>query len=317
MLTADALFALTAIGILATSYAVISSIQFHSQKYADLERQGRDYLELAYRQGLLNFTNDSFFNLTRHQCHGCIDDYEWTFDTEEGIAGWAPLVGEWLQKSENGGVYREPGIPVEYSYTSAGKYYWSNYSLNTFVYQDNIGGTDILGIGVHGNSTGGRYFCGLDFRVGARKLLLWKAFNWTSVLSAPAEKAENIPNLADTTWYSLNLSVNGNLVNCSLYNDSITSLVLSDPAPFPSGKISLERGNDVPAVDFDNVTVTGGNTLPPADVPLAVRASMVEYPWYCGCPPFAVNCTVNKTHPCLAQQEPLERDWEVREVWVS
>lgn len=323
VLTADALFALTAIGILAMSYAAISSIQFHSQKYAGLEAQGRDYLEIAYRKGLQNFTNDSFFNLTRHNLYGGIASVFWSFDTEADERDWTPHEREWIWKDvpPYGGLYYQGGGPPDpplYPYATAGKYYWTNYSMSALVVVQNIGVNDIAGISILANSTGGRYMCGLDYKETPPLLKLWKATNWTYPYLKEPEKEDDVVVSLDQL-YRLNLSAEGTLINCSITDGvgAVVSVDLIDPARFQSGKITVERGNLNPPVGFKNISVNWGIDSPPLDAPLAVRASMLDYPWYCSCPPFSANCTINKTSPCLSQQEPLERDWILREVWVN
>ncbi|MFH1106394.1 MAG: hypothetical protein V1787_00710 [Candidatus Micrarchaeota archaeon] len=325
--TADALFALTAISVLATSYVIIHSIQYQSQKYASLENQGRDYLRLVYREGFANFTNESFHALTGHNCYGCIQSPFWGFETEADLEDWTIIYGSWQLKDIGAGVSHivliEAGTPgFSNSTITTGKYYWSNYSVSAKVAMGTTGSTDIMGIGIYSNSTGGRYVCALDFRTGTYYIAVYKAFNSTSPYVLPADTAvarTPLPVGYDShVFHDLNVSAFGGVVNCSTYDNTNTiSAVYYDPNPLDSGKVTLGRGEYQSAAQYDNITINFVAGYPPRDVPFVMRSSMLTYPWECGCSPYEPNCSISNASPCLRYQEPLEADWVKHEVWVN
>ncbi|MFH1200547.1 MAG: hypothetical protein V1708_05770 [Candidatus Micrarchaeota archaeon] len=324
ILTADALFALTAIGLLATAYAVLGSSRPQAVKYADLEQQGRDYLELVYRGGFDNFTADNFSTLTLHNCSGgCLGTRFWGFDSEAEAGEWNNLSTDWSYDAATH-VYKFTNSNPVYSSSYTGKPSWSSYNITARVLWSNWAKP---GVGLYANATGARYACIIHSGSvpNPNSIHLEKIARWGLEPGIQSSITLNISVVESTVgdyengWHTINFSVRDGNLTCIVDNGlNNQTAIFYDPAPLHAGMATLEtRGGSAAAVQFDNVSVGLVPERAPAGANFSLRASMLEYPWACGCNPAAAVCYVNKTERCLGGQERLDRSWIVREAWVS
>ncbi len=322
--TMDALFALSAIVLLSTSYVVLNSLFLESQKFSSLDQEGRDYLYLAYVRGY-SLSNEGFRNLTGHTLYGGLGEKYWPFDTAAEVGEWTQNGTGWHWNSSLGGTYKH-NISIVDELAYVGDVKWKNYEVSAYVVLLSATANEpAAGVSARINATGGRYACVL---FGNSKLTLLKLSSWleplprwTATLGLNGSKTvttEGDPGLIGK-WHYLSLNVTGNFVNCSAigYGATLQSIVYTDPTPLRRGSAGLE-GTQYTDAFFNNVSIKYVKTLPPLNPDFMVRANLHAYPEVCQCDFVeSMNCTVKKEEACLRAQEQLLAANYTNEVWVG
>jgi hypothetical protein len=321
ILTADALFALTAIGLLATAYAVLGSAKPQSAKYADLEQQGRDYLGLVYREGFANFTADNFSQLTGHNCTGgCLGEKSWGFSAAAEASDWTPILGTWAVGAGTFTVTPAGVPPNAYGIAAAGRQTWGNYNFSAKI---DLTAATRVGIGINANTSGGRYVCQISLDgmsncvLGIFKVDFWVPTATTSWSSLSGKSLGTWATVC-TGQHTLNTSVKEGHIRCSLDSDPLYVTEYDAPAPrtLHTGGIPLESTANTA---FDDATVSLVPQDPPYGTNFSLRSVLVDYPWRCGCAPYSEACNVSRGSGCLGQPDYNYSDYNsiYREVWVS